>query len=1039
MATANIGSGGSGVKTKAPAGLSIARSGNGFTCAWKIMDKDYGDGQGFQYQINVNATAGKWNSKTVTKTATKQSFSLTMSNYYPAKAGAYLKSVVFRVKGNRKKYSTGTGDKKKDHNPKASDWTQKTYDINKPDAPGTPTVTRDEDHANICTFAWTAKDSGPKWATGTLYETILVHSNESNGDKLTWKSTQTGWQTGTAGLTGSVTITEDTATLATNSWVRWIRVKTRGPAGDSAKWAYAKHVYSTPYQATNKSASVKKMAAGGYVATVTWEAQTDFMHPIDKTTVQYAFATPTAGLNCPDDASWTDANVSADTGGKDSAAFSIDRQVSADQALFARVNTYHDKKTTYGTPIRAAVGALTDPSGLSVTTDSSTYRATVTATNNSSVPDSFLVVTYITEDNPGGAIVGIIPHGETTVTVQCPEWATGQQIAFGVYAVQGSYRVTPRADGVGSYAVTANMKSAVVKQGGSVPAAPTGLTLSATDIPGTVRVTFDWAWADATAAEISWADHADAWESTDEPSTYTIRNTHASRWNISGLETGITWYVRVRLVAGNGDDQTFGDYSETQSIDLSSAPAVPVLALSDGVITEDGSVTASWSYSTTDGTLQAYAELAEWIGSDYIPLAHTETAQTVTISAEDAGWSAGETHALVVRVVSGSGKFSDDWSDPVTVVIAEPLTATITTDSLEPQTIVVDGVSRNINALTEMPLSVTVAGAGESSTMTVIIERAETYHVGRPDESEMYGFEGETVAIITQTGDGEVEINDSDLLGRLDDGAAYRIIATVQDGLGQSAEVTKDFEVHWDHQALVPDATVVIDSENLIAKLTPVAPTGTLTGDTCDIYRLSVDKPVLIYPGAVFGTTYVDPFPTIGEYGGHRFVFKTAAGDYITEDNTLAWTDTGEDEGDRLDIVNNIIDFGAGRVILTYQIDLSNSWSKDFTETQYLGGSVQGDWNPAVSRSTSVSAVGISAEDQETIQSMRRLAEHPGICHIRTRDGSSFAADVQVKEDYKQSNNQRLVYFSLKITRVDPDGYDGLTLVEWEQTQQEDE
>lgn len=1023
-------------KTKAPEGLSIARSGNGFSCAWKIMDKDYGDGQGFQYQINVNAAAGKWNPKTVTKTATKQSFALTMSNYYPAKAGAYLKSVVFRVKGNRKKYTTGTGDKRKEHNPTASEWTKKTYDINKPDAPGKPTVTRDNDHVNICSFAWTAKDSGPKWATETLYESILVRSNESNGAKLTWNSRQTGWRTGTAGLSGSVTITEDTATLATRAWARWVRVKTRGPAGDSG-WAYARHVYSTPYQAKNKSASVAKQPAGGYVAKVTWEAQTDFLHPIDKTTVQYTFVTPLAGLQCPSDASWTDANISADTGGNDSATFPIDRQVGTDQALFVRINTTHDGYTTYGAPMRAAVGSLSAPTGLSVTTDSQTYRATVTATNASSVPDAFLVVTYITEDNPGGAIVGIIPNGETSVTVQCPAWATGQQIAFGVYAAQGSYRATPRADGVGSYAVTANMKSAVVTQGGSVPVAPTGLTLTTTDIPGTVRVTFDWAWADATAAEISWADHADAWESTDEPSTYTIRNTHASRWNISGLETGITWYVRVRLIAGNGDDQTFGDYSETQSIDLSSAPAVPVLALSDGVITEDGSVTASWSYSTTDGTFQAYAEVAEIVNDEYVPIAHTETAQTVTISAEDAGWSAGETHALVVRVVSGSGKFSDGWSDPVTVVIADPLTVTITADSLEPQTIVVDGVSRNINALTEMPLSVTVAAAGEAGTVTVIVERASTYHVSRPDESELYGFEGETVAIITQQGDGEIEINDSDLLGRLDDGAAYRIIATVQNGLGQSAEATKDFDVHWTHQAIVPGATVVIDTENLIAKLTPVAPTGTLAGDTCDIYRLSVDKPVLIYPGAAFGTTYVDPFPTIGEYGGHRFVFKTVDGDYITEDNTLAWTDTGEDEGDRLDIVDNIIDYGEGRVFLTYEIDLSNSWSKDFAETQYLGGAVQGDWNPAVSRSTSVSAVGITADDQETIQAMRRLAEHPGICHIRTKDGSSFAADVQVTENYKQSNDQKLVYFSLKITRVDSESYDGMTLAEWNETQQE--
>ena len=191
---------------------------------------------------------------------------------------------------------------------------------------------------------------------------------------------------------------------------------------------------------------------------------------------------------------------------------------------------------------------------------------------------------------------------------------------------------------------------------------------------------------------------------------------------------------------------------------------------------------------------------------------------------------------------------------------------------------------------------------------------------------------------------------------------------------------------------------------------------------------------MLIYPDAAFGTEYVDPFPTIGEYGGHRFVFKTANGDYITEDNTLAWLDVRDEDGDTIETNYNIIDFGNGRVSLLYEIDLQNTWSKDFEETQYLGGSVQGDWNPAVKRTTTLNSVVIAATDQTTIEGMRRLAEWSGICHVRTKDGSSFAADVQVTEDYKQNNNQRYASFTLKITRVDPEGFDGMTRAEWDRT-----
>jgi hypothetical protein len=177
----------------------------------------------------------------------------------------------------------------------------------------------------------------------------------------------------------------------------------------------------------------------------------------------------------------------------------------------------------------------------------------------------------------------------------------------------------------------------------------------------------------------------------------------------------------------------------------------------------------------------------------------------------------------------------------------------------------------------------------------------------------------------------------------------------------------------------------------------------------------------------------VDPYPAIGVLGGHRFVFKTASGDYITEGNEFAWVDTmAGDYGDMINCDANVIDFGSGKVALEYNIDLSNQWKKDFKETAYLGGSVQGDWNTAVSRTGSLSGAVVYTDDPETIEAMRRLAVYPGICHIRTKDGSSYSADVQVSESYSQDTAHEVISFSLAITRVDPEGYDGMTLEEWE-------
>ena len=263
-------------------------------------------------------------------------------------------------------------------------------------------------------------------------------------------------------------------------------------------------------------------------------------------------------------------------------------------------------------------------------------------------------------------------------------------------------------------------------------------------------------------------------------------------------------------------------------------------------------------------------------------------------------------------------------------------------------------------------------------------------------------------------------------------------MATVQDGLGQFASDTLDFEVHWSHQAVMPEATVEMDEENYVAKITPIAPEGVGAGDTCDIYRLSADRPELIVQDGTFGHTYVDPYPAIGEFGGHRVVFKTVNGDYITEGNQPAWVDLGEDEGDILDIEYNIIDFDGNQVLLYYNVDLSSQWDKDFNETQYLGGSVQGDWNPAISRTGSISATTITLTDQETIRKMRELATYAGVCHVRTRDGSSYEADVQVSEDRDHEDHDKIATFTLTITRVDPEGFEGIPIEMWQAEQEEE-
>ena len=1041
--------------TKAPTGLSIVRSEDKYTASWKIGDKDYADGQYFQYAID---TTGKvsWlptkNTAIGTTTTSKVIATIDKSNYYPntdseGNNKPFLYNVCFRVKGNRKKYTTGSRKKKKTHSPSASAWVRKDFVVNPPKKPAL-IAELDEELTNVCTFSWSAPyESNDSYLfTDVQWQTILVkNSSESDGGKLDWSNAEEGID----GAEGIKTITEDTSILYKdgNSYTRWFRVRSRGPRGvynadGSNGWVYEKHVYALPHQTDVTGTSASETEEGGFQCTVDWTAgQSGGQNPIDKTTAQYTITTPDEGLTCPSGVSWKDANISRDTEAGDAAVFSIDDQLGKDQCLFIRVNTQHDSNITYGKPQLSYVGFLKDPSGLSVSTDNVTHKATITATNNSAVEDSMLIVRYV--PSSGDPIdIGVIPHGATSVTVQCPNWDDQGAIAFDVYAIVGTAVKQTRADGVDSYSVTIGMRSQnTVSEGGAVPVAPKNVSVSRVEGKSdTVRVDWDWPWSEAGSAEISWSDHDDAWESTDEPESFLISNLHASHWNISGLETGKTWYVRVRLIAGsmaNSEDVTYGPWSDVSqgTIDLSSAPNKPVLILSNSVIPEDGSTIASWVYTTTDNTAQAYAEVAIVENGEYIPIAHSLTAQHVTIPAQAENYTllTGNIYNLVCRVKSASGKLSE-WSDIVSLTVAKPITCEIVQASLVSQHI---ESMRGIDTLTEMPLSIEVAGAGDGGITTVVVERAEDYLMVRPDETNFNGNKGEMVLQTSPplVGVNQVSFTTDDLIGPMDDGAVYNIVATVQDGLGQKDSVTLPFEVHWEHQAEEPSAEIVIDEENLIAYIKPIAPANADPEDVADIYRLSADKPELIVEGAIFGETYVDPYPALGDMGGHRIVTRTKNGDYITEENQIAMIDSpelGVNPIENEDLLN-IIDFEGRQIRFYWETDYSNTWAKDFQETTYLGGSIEGDWNPAVSRSGTLSTKAITVLDQEMLKDVRRLADYPGICHVRTADGSSYAADVQVSEDYTDDEKGMVTNYSLSITKVGSQGFDGMTKEQWDE------
>ena len=343
--------------------------------------------------------------------------------------------------------------------------------------------------------------------------------------------------------------------------------------------------------------------------------------------------------------------------------------------------------------------------------------------------------------------------------------------------------------------------------------------------------------------------------------------------------------------------------------------------------------------------------------------------------------------------------------------------------------------------LKELPLEVTVTGAGNSGETTLVVERAEDFKEDAPDEATHLGFDGEAVYHNVYGGEEQQIITSNDLISKFDDGCSYRIRASVKDGLGQTNKDYVDFTVRWEKQASEPtiEAEVVGDT----AHITVTKSASANEDDYCNIYRLSAGKPELIVEHGSFfddtseatekATTYVDPYPTIGDYG-YRAVLYTANGDYIIDATAehgkkMAYSDA---ELTYESSAKTLIDFGDDRVALNKNVDVSNTWSKDFQQTKYLGGSVTGDWNVGVLRNSSVSAVAVTLVDMDEINSMSRLAEYVGECHIRTNSGDNFHADIQVSDNNSHDKAGFVRSYSMSLNKIDAQTLDGLTLEEWE-------
>ena len=163
---------------------------------------------------------------------------------------------------------------------------------------------------------------------------------------------------------------------------------------------------------------------------------------------------PDDGMEIPSSASWSDGATLAYSGGRDAARFSISGSLEEDNVIFARAVTVHDSNENPSAPAVALIAKLKAPTLNSVSYGSDNLIE-VQASHNSSVPDSFIAVEYHDMDNVNRSyIAGIMPHGQTSVQIQCPAWDDSAHVSIGVFETVANVSSDTREDGSTVYTLT---------------------------------------------------------------------------------------------------------------------------------------------------------------------------------------------------------------------------------------------------------------------------------------------------------------------------------------------------------------------------------------------------------------------------------------------------------------------------------------------------------------------------------------------------------------------------------------------------------
>ena len=546
-------------------------------------------------------------------------------------------------------------------------------------------------------------------------------------------------------------------------------------------------------------------------------------------------------------------------------------------------------------------------------------------------------------------------------------------------------------------------------------------------------VYLDWAnVANAKTYEVQYTTKKSYFDSSSEVQSTTVDATAAGHAEITGLESGETYFFRVRAINDKGNSP----WSEIVSITVGKAPSAPTTWSSTTTVITGESLTLYWVHNSEDGSSQTYAELELTIDGQKTTQEIKNTTdedekdKTSSYVIDTSTYTEGSKIQWRVRTAGITGVYGD-WSVERVVDIYAPavLELSVTNsggDMLETLTSFPFYVSGLAGPNTQLPIGYHLSIISNEVYQTVDqVGNEKIVNVGEEVYSKYFDTSNNPLLVEFSAGNIDLENNIS-----------YTVKCTSSMDSGLRAEASVEFDVSWVDDEYVPNAEISYDADSYTASIRPycVDEDENLISDiTLSVYRREFDGSFVEIASGLDNTesTYVtDPHPAL-DYARYRIVAitnSTGAVSYYDvpgypvgevgaiiqwDEEWTSFDSSSENEAD----ASEQPAWSGSLLKLPYNVDVSDKNSMDVSLVKYIGRKRPVSYYGTQLGESSSWKMDIPKDDKDTLYALRRLAIWPGDVYVRESSGSGYWANIKVS--FSQTHNEVIIPVSLDITRVE--------------------